>query len=201
MQKGYKMILGLTGFSGAGKSTVAQIFKEQGFYHLDCDFIVHERVYRDPTVLNTLANEYGNEIIENGALNRAVLRKYTMGNPNALERLNSLVMPHILSAIHDDLMEHNEDHIILDAPLLFESGLDQKCDCVLSVIADHKAATERIIQRDHLQPNEAEKRLSSQHPAEYYTSKSDYVLYNNGDLTALHQETINLIKIILGEHQ
>ncbi len=195
------MVLGLTGFSGAGKSTVAQIFKEHGFFHLDCDYIVHERVYRDPTVLKIISDEFGKEIISNGALNRSVLRKYTMGKPEALKRLNDLVMPHILAAIHSDLLEHNEDHIILDAPLLFESGLHQKCDYILSVIADPKAATERIIQRDHLQPNEAEKRLSSQYPAEYYTSKSDYILHNNGDLNALHQETIHLIKIILGEHQ
>lgn len=195
------MVLGLTGFSGAGKSTVAQIFKEYGFFHLDCDYIVHERVYRDPTVLKIISDEFGKEIISNGALNRSVLRKYTMGKPEALKRLNDLVMPHILAAIHSDLLEHNEDHVILDAPLLFESGLHQKCDYILSVIADPKAATERIIQRDHLQPNEAEKRLSSQHPAEYYTSKSDYILHNNGDLNALHQETIHLIKIILGEHQ
>ena len=195
------MVLGLTGFSGAGKSTVAQIFKEYGFFHLDCDHIVHERVYRDPTVLKIISDEFGKEIISNGALNRSVLRKYTMGKPEALKRLNDLVMPHILAAIHSDLLEHNEDHVILDAPLLFESGLHQKCDYILSVIADPKAATERIIQRDHLRPNEAEKRLSSQHPAEYYTSKSDYILHNNGDLNALHQETIHLIKIILGEHQ
>lgn len=195
------MILGLTGFSGAGKSTVAQIFKEQGFYHLDCDFIVHERVYRDPTVLNALANAFGNEIIDQGALNRAVLRKYTMGNPEALDHLNRLVMPFILSAINADLAAHKEQHIILDAPLLFESGLDQKCDCVLSVVADPKAAAERIILRDHLQPTDAEKRLSSQHPAEYYIEKSDYILQNNGDLNTLHQETIHLIKIILGEQQ
>ncbi|MBR2013770.1 MAG: dephospho-CoA kinase [Clostridia bacterium] len=195
------MILGLTGFSGAGKSTVAQIFKEHGFYHLDCDNIVHERVYRDPTVLNVLAEEFGKEIIADGALNRPILRKYTMGKPEALDRLNRLVMPFILSAIHADLAAHKDQHIVLDAPLLFESGLDQKCDCVLSVVADPKAAAERIILRDHLQPTDAEKRLSSQHSAEYYIEKSDYILQNNGDLNTLHQETIHLIKIILGEHQ
>ncbi len=191
------MVLGLTGFSGAGKSTVAQIFKQHGFYHLDCDNIVHERVYRDPMVLNALAEEFGKEIISDGVLNRSVLRNYTMGDPKALQRLNDLVMPHILSAIQADLTEHRGSHIILDAPLLFESGLNQKCDCVLSVIANPKAATERIILRDHLRPSEASKRLSSQHPAEFYTNKSDYILQNDGDLTTLQQDTLNLIQSIL----
>ncbi len=191
------MVLGLTGFSGAGKSTVAQIFKQHGFYHLDCDNIVHERVYRDPMVLKALTEEFGKEIISDGVLNRSVLRNYTMGDPKALQRLNDLVMPHILSAIQADLTEHRGSHIILDAPLLFESGLDKKCDCVLSVIANPKAATERIILRDHLRPSEASKRLSSQHPAEFYTDKSDYILQNDGDLTTLQQDTLNLIQSIL----
>lgn len=194
------MILGLTGFSGAGKSTVAQIFKQHGFYHLDCDNIVHERVYRDPIVLNALCEEFGKEIVSGGALNRTILREYTMGNPEALQRLNRLVMPYILSAIQADLTEHRGSHIILDAPLLFESGLDQKCDCILSVIADPKVAEERIILRDHLLLAEAEKRLSSQHPAEFYTDKSDYILQNDGDLKTLQQDTLNLIQCILKNH-
>ena len=195
------MVLGLTGFSGAGKSTVAQIFEQHGFYHLDCDYIVHERVYRDPKVLTLLAEEFGEEIIADGALNRPILRKYTMGNPDALTRLNCLVMPHILAAIDSDLQEQAGKNIILDAPLLFESGLDKKCDRVLSVIADKKVAEERIILRDHLRPTDAQKRLSSQHSAEFYTSKSDYVLKNNGDMDALHRQTVRLINIISGEHQ
>lgn len=194
------MILGLTGFSGAGKSTVAQIFKERGFYHLDCDYIVHECVYRDPIVLNALAEEFGAKIIQDGALNRAVLREYTMGDAEALERLNRLVMPYILSAIEADLQAHKDQHIVLDAPLLFESNLDQKCDSILSVIADYKTAADRIIRRDHLHPRDAEKRLSSQHPAEYYTAGSDYVIQNNGDLDALHRDTIDLIDAIFKKH-
>lgn len=202
MQKGYNyyMILGLTGFSGAGKSTVAQIFKQYGFYHLDCDHIVHEQVYRDPIVLTALSEEFGKEIISDGELNRSVLRKYTMGKPEALKRLNDLVMPYILSAIYADLKKHSDSHIILDAPLLFESGLDQQCDCVLSIVADPQAATERIILRDHLQPKEASKRLSSQHSAEFYTGKSDYVLQNDGDLKTLQQYTESLIQSILKKY-
>lgn len=190
------MILGLTGFSGAGKSTVAAIFKEQGFYHLDCDSIVHDQVYHDPAVLGKLAEAFGDDILENNQLNRVALRKATMGNPEALRHLNEIVMPFILAAIYKTIEDHRDKHIILDAPLLFESGLDQKCDRILSVVADLENAEQRIILRDHLQPSEAKKRLSSQHTAEYYTQKSDYVLWNNGDLEALHADTLKLIKTI-----
>lgn len=190
------MILGLTGFSGAGKSTVAAIFKEQGFYHLDCDHIVHNEVYEDPAVLRALAQAFGTGILCNGALDRPTLRGYTMGNPEALKKLNQTVMPFILAAIQQKLDSHRDEDIVLDAPLLFESGLHLKCDKVLSVIADPKDAAERIIERDHLQPEEAKRRLSSQHPAAYYTEKSDYVIMNHGELSLLRERTLDLIRTL-----
>jgi dephospho-CoA kinase len=194
------MILGLTGFSGAGKSTVAAIFKEQGFYHLDCDDIVHHQVYRDPQVLQALADSFGTDILCQGALDRAALRNHTMGNPQALDRLNQTVMPFILDAIQQTLDAHKKENIILDAPLLFESGLDLKCNKVLSVISDPKKAANRIIERDHLRPEEAKKRLSSQHPADFYIQKSDYFIINDGDLSSLREKTLKLIRM-LGEKE
>ncbi len=187
------MILGLTGFSGSGKSTVAEIFKEQGFYHLDCDFLVHEVVYKDPVVLRAIADQFGEDLIQDSALNRPLLRQKTVGNPETLSLLNRTVMPFILAAIETVLKENSASPIILDAPLLFESKLDQRCDRILSVIADKDAAKERIIERDHLRPEDAQKRLSSQHPAEYYIEKSHYIIYNNSDLAALRAQTLELI--------
>ena len=190
------MILGLTGFSGAGKSTVAAIFKEQGYYHLDCDHLVHHEVYGDAEVLQALADAFGEDILRDGALDRPALRGVTMGNPAALEKLNQIMMPFILAAIQRTLDAHRGENIILDAPLLFESGLDKKCDKVLSVVADPKDAAERIIERDHLRPEEAQRRLSSQHPASFYTAQSDHTIMNRGDLSALRQHTLELIRTI-----
>ena len=193
------MILGLTGFSGSGKSTVAEIFKEQGFYHLDCDRLVHEVVYKDPAVLRASAKEFGEDLLLHSELNRPLLRARTIGNPEALQRLNQTVMPFILATIEKVLQKQKGSPIILDAPLLFESGLNRRCDRVLSVIADREAAEERIILRDHLRPEEAQKRLSSQHSAQFYTQKSDYCIYNNGDLAALREQALKLIDTIYEE--
>ena len=190
------MILGLTGFSGAGKSTVAAIFKENGFYHLDCDRLVHEEVYRDPAVLNALSAAFGEEVLQDGLLNRPVLRQKTMGNPEALKKLNETVMPFILQHIEDTLEAHADQPIILDAPLLFESGLDQRCDKILSVIADKQEALQRIMERDGLSRCDAEKRLSSQHPATFYTQRSNYVLENNRGLSDLEKKTRALLQAL-----
>lgn len=191
------MILGLTGFSGAGKSTVAELLKEHGFYHIDCDRLVHNEVYRDPIVLNALIAAFGSAVVKDGALDRLALRKCTMGNPAALQKLNQTVMPFIKDHINKTLRAHSGENIILDAPLLFESGLDRQCDKVLSVVAEPKVALDRIVQRDGLTPEEAKKRLASQHAAEYYTAKSDYILRNDNGITALKKQTLELLQQIL----
>ncbi|MBQ7089782.1 MAG: dephospho-CoA kinase [Clostridia bacterium] len=183
------MILGLTGFSGAGKSTVAAILKENGFYHLDCDAMVHDEVYTDPTVLKALALKFGDQIITNGTLDRIALRHCVMGNPDALELLNLTVRPFILDYIDRHLKNHASENIILDAPLLFESGLESQCDKVLSVITDPQTALKRIIQRDSLSKTDAQKRLQSQHDSTYYTDRSDYVIKNDRDLDDLRAQT------------
>ncbi len=190
------MILGLTGFSGAGKSTVASIFKEQGFYHLDCDLLVHKTVYRDPQVLKALAAAFGSDVVQNGALNRPALRACTMGDPAALKKLNETVMPFILAHIQQQLDAHRGTPIILDAPLLFESGLNQKCHKTLCVVSSPHIALKRIMERDGLTQREAEKRLSSQHPTEFYTQKCDYIIWNNDDIPALNEQALKLVKEI-----
>lgn len=187
------MILGLTGFSGSGKSTVAAILKENGFYHLDCDVMVHNEVYTDPAVLQAISAVFGDSVIQNGCLDRIALRHCVMGNPNALNTLNDTVRPFILAYIDRHLRSHANEDIILDAPLLFESGLDQKCDKVLSVITDTELAMKRIIERDLLTAEEAKKRLCSQHPAEFYAERSDYVINNNQDLNTLKALTTKML--------
>lgn len=188
------MILGLTGFSGAGKSTVAALIKEHGFYHLDCDQLVHDEVYRDPQVLAAIAAAFGEDLLHSDGLDRPALRRRVMGKPDALKKLNDTVMPFILEHIERKLITHQKEPIVLDAPLLFESGLDQKCDKVLSVITDPDVALERIITRDGLTRPEAEKRLASQHPAAFYIERSDYIIKNNEGIQALKQQTLELLK-------
>ncbi len=188
------MILGLTGFSGSGKSTVASLLKEHGFHHIDCDRLVHEEVYHSKTVLDALAAAFGDAVIHDGVLDRKALRERTFGNPAAVSCLNQVVMPHILSTIEKHLNNHSDKNVVLDAPLLFEYHLEEKCDRTLSVLADEKIAINRIIQRDQINEEAAKKRLSNQHPAAFYIDKSDFVIMNNGNLKALEQQVAQFIK-------
>ena len=191
------MVLGLTGFSGAGKSTVAALLIRQGFYHIDCDQVVHNEVYQDPKVLDAIAAAFGAETVQEGVLDRRLLRNRTMGNPAAISRLNQVVMPSVMAAIERHLNTHQGEKVILDAPLLFEYGLEKRCDYTLSVIAEETLALERIVQRDSISEEDAKKRLSSQKTAAYYIDKSDYVITNNKDSAALEMQVQELLKKII----
>ena len=186
------MILGLTGFSGSGKSTVAHLLEQHGFYHLDCDRVVHDEVYKDPAVLRALDSAFG-PVAKDGVLDRAALRRCTMGNPLAMKKLNETVMPFIMETLLNKLELHRNDSVIVDAPLLFESGLNRYCSKVLSVIASPEVALSRIMERDSLSREDAEKRLNSMHPAAYYVEKSDYIIDNSADLSALERAVEELI--------
>lgn len=188
------MVVGLTGFSGTGKSTVAALLRENGFHHIDCDRIVHEEVYKDSAVLTAIAAAFGEDTIKDGTIDRIALRSRTLGNPAAVSRLNQVVMPHIIAAIEKHLKNTADQNVILDAPLLFEYGLEKKCTHTLSVIADEGIALSRIIKRDQIDEETARKRLSSQHPAAYYIEKSDYVITNNDDTAALKKQVNTIIK-------
>ncbi len=190
------MIIGLTGFSGAGKTTVSAVFAQNGFSILDCDKIVHDEVYYDPTVLEAIAKTFGRECIQKGTIDRAVLRNKTLGDRQMTQLLNKTVLPFIIAHIRKWIKEHSTGHILLDAPLLFESGLDQDCDKTVAVISDPALSKERIIRRDHITPEQAEQRLFSQHDADYYIRKCDYILQNNEGIDDLRQKAEELIGAI-----
>ncbi len=190
------MIIGLTGFSGSGKTTVSQVFAEQGFFVVDCDRIVHEEVYQKPKVLDAIAAAFGQECIEEGKLNRTVLRSKTMGNPQETMRLNQTVLPLIAEHIQSILEQNTHRPILLDAPTLFESGLQAQCHKILCVITSPDVAVKRIMERDHLSEEDAKKRLSSQHPASFYTERSDFTILNDGDLDHLRAQTKKIIEVL-----
>ena len=190
------MVVGLTGFSGAGKSSVAKIFAEHGFFIIDCDQIVHQEVYYDPAVVSAIAKTFGSDTVSKGTIDRGILREKVMGDPEHLKKLNQTVLPFIIRHIRNILKNHQDQPVLLDAPLLFESGLNNDCDYTIAVVADPELSKERIMQRDHLTEEQAQRRISSQPSAAYYTEKCTYTLTNNEGISDLQQQTRNLIATI-----
>lgn len=198
---GSTVIVGLTGQTGAGKSTVSRVFVEQEFSLIDADRIAREVVEPGSPCLDELFEYFGSTIRgENNSLNRKALASIVFTDAHKLEVLNSIIHPYITEEIFRRINQFaQEGHILilLDAPTLFESKASDFCDLIISVLADPEIRRDRIIARDHLTEEAALQRMQAQLPEEFFVKHSDYIIRNNADLTkltALAEEVADKVK-------
>lgn len=193
------IIVGLTGQSGAGKTTVCNTFEKNGFAIINADIVAREVMSKGSECLKKTVDVFGNILLEDGTLDRQKLAGVVFSDSDKLKIYEDIIFPYIISSIKDKIdkyKENRENYILLDAPTLFESGADGLCDIIVSVIADRDIRLERILERDDITSEQAENRLNSQESDEFYTEKSDYVIRNNNTLSELENNAIDVINLI-----
>ncbi len=196
------IVVGLTGQTGAGKSTVSQIFVQNGFTLIDADRISREVMSAGTPCLEEVFDFFGEDIRNaDGSLNRKALAKLVFNDKGKLECLNSICHPFITEEIFSRI-SHNSAHgnclILLDAPTLFESRAADFCDLIISVVASPDLRRNRIIARDGLTETEANERMNAQLDEDFFISHSDYVIRNDEDLAQLYElseEVADKIKV------
>ena len=169
--------IGLTGQTGAGKGFVGEYLKALGFNVLDTDIYARKITEKNASVLAVLAENFGNDIIKDGELDRPLLAKRAFSTPENTEKLNSITHPAILELCEQDAVFPS----VLDAPLLFESGGDKLCYKTVAVLANAELRLERIMKRDGITKEQALARMNAQQSEEFYKSNSDFTVLNNGE--------------------
>lgn len=178
------IVVGLTGQTGAGKSTISQVFAENGFSIINADVVARQVMEKGSACLAEIAETFGRDVLDSkGGLDRKKLAGIVFTDSERLKTLNSISYPYITREILRQIntfSDAGEDFILLDAPTLFESGADSFCDIIVSVVADAAIRKQRIISRDGITPEQAQNRMDSQLDEEYFISHSGYIINNNG---------------------
>lgn len=191
------IVLGLTGQTGAGKSTLCRYLQQKGCTVIDADQVARNVVEKGSACIADIVLEFGVEYLTmDGNLNRRKLGESVFTDKAKLKKLNDIMFPYIINNIKEKIAEAKDASdgiIILDAPTLFESGCDKFCDKVISVIASQDVRCHRIIERDGLSEEEAMHRITAQHSDSFYTERSWVVLQNNSDVDDLKQQADHML--------
>jgi dephospho-CoA kinase len=201
LEKAKLKVLGITGSSGSGKTTVSDILRLKGIDVIDSDKVAKEMTKPNSPYLNNIIADFGKEILlEDGNLNRKKLAQIIYDDKEALKKLNSITFNYVFKEILRRLKnfeEQGKEIIGIDAPLLFECGLNKYCSIVIAVTANDEQKIEKICERDNISREVAIKRLKIQHPDNYYVERADIEIKNDiGDYDKLYIDVCNLLKDI-----
>ena len=173
------LIIGLTGGIGSGKSTVSRFFSELGVQIIDADLVARQVVKKGQPALTQIAQHFGSEILINGELNRTLLRKLIFKNEHQKVWLNNLLHPLIRAQIVEQLSKAKGDYVLLEAPLLFENGLDKLSAYSLIVDIDEALQVKRACQRDGASEEAIKAIIASQIDRQQRLQKADFIIDNN----------------------
>jgi dephospho-CoA kinase len=189
------IILGLTGSIGMGKSETARMFKRLGVPVYDADAIVHGLYREGGAAVDPIATRFPGAVI-NGAVDRQALGRLVLGKPDELRALETIVHPLTAQAqisFLDKAREMRASLVVLDVPLLFETGADKRVDKVLVVSAPPELQRARVLAREGMTEEKLNSILAKQMPDAEKRARADFVLHTNRGVLAAYQEIIHLV--------
>ena len=172
------MIIGITGGTGCGKTTLLKEIEARGGLVLDCDAIYHELLTRDCALLNAINDRFPGVVVDK-KLERKKLGAIVFGDEQALLDLNAITHGAIRAAIVRRLVE-KPALAAIDAIALFEGGLARLCDTCVAVCAPFETRVERLMQRDGITREYAQNRINAQKGEDWFREQCGYTLYNDG---------------------
>ena len=176
-----RRIIGVTGRSGCGKSLLSARLEQMGAQVLDADKIYAELLQTENPMTGMLNHRFPG-VWKDGVLDRKKLADIVFSDEQARLDLNFITHSQVKAEMHYRTVHSDSKLIVLDVPLLFESGIDRLCDLTLAVLADREGSLLRIMKRDGIDRPRAEARLNSQPDDAFYRARADLLLHNRGSL-------------------
>jgi dephospho-CoA kinase len=190
------LLVGLTGNIASGKSTVAQLLSERGATIIDADVLARRAVERGSQAFDAIVKRWGTSVLSpDGHLDRAALRRTVFGNPRELEALNEIVHPEVERLRNQRIAEaraRGDRVVVCDIPLLFEKKMVDAFDRIVLVDAPRPLRLERLVVDRGLRETEAMDMIAAQMPADLKRARADFVVENQGTLTALEDQVASL---------
>ncbi len=178
-----KFVFGITGPTGAGKTTVSNIFREKGIYVIDCDTIAKEVTDNNRDCLKELRQTFGDAVFNiDGTLNRPHLANIVFSNDDKLKLLNKITHKYIKDKIRKEIDRACSDIIAIDGAVIIGSPVMDLVHTLVVVTADPEIRIRRIIERDNISFESAQKRILSQMSNAEYESYADFIIKNNDNV-------------------
>eukprot|EP01127_Copromyxa_protea_P000012 TRINITY_DN10012_c0_g1_i1.p1 TRINITY_DN10012_c0_g1~~TRINITY_DN10012_c0_g1_i1.p1 ORF type:complete len:224 (-),score=47.93 TRINITY_DN10012_c0_g1_i1:1-672(-) len=194
------LVVGLTGGISSGKSTVSKELQRNGCQVIDFDKLSREVNKKGTQCYKSLVQEFGEEILDkDGEIERKKLGEIVFPDKTKLRKLNGITHKHIAILFAKELLWHfltGTRYLVLDSPLLIETGLHRICHFTVLVSVPEDVQLERLIARDEMEEEHAKARIASQMKAEDKKRYANYVLDNSGTLEEIPAKTKTLVEAI-----
>lgn len=195
------IIIGLTGGIATGKSTISGMFVKQGIPVIDSDLIAKQVVEVNKPAYLKIVESFGDDILLcTGHLNRKKIATVVFNDDEKREKINSIIHPEVKKVIVNEMKKFDalgNPFIVLDVPLLFESGFDELCDFTVVVFTDVKTQYSRLMMRDNLSKEEAEKRIEAQWNIKEKLRLADFKIDNSLSILETRKQFDMLMKKLM----
>jgi dephospho-CoA kinase len=196
------LVVGITGGIGSGKSIVCKVFEQLGIAVYNADKEARNLMSNDTALIKELKKQFGPDIFSlKEGLNRKKLAELVFNDKEQLMKLNAMVHPHVKKHFHKWMKEYQDSkYLVKEAAILFESGADEDCNLIITVVAPRELRIQRVMERDDVTKEKVRAIIDNQWSSTDKIKKSDYVIANDDHILVipqvieLHETFLNLRK-------
>jgi len=187
-----RKVIGITGGLATGKTTIADMFVEKGAVKIDADEISHRLLEKDADIRSKVAKLFGEEMLNGGAIDRKKLGDTVFFDKKKLDQLSNILHPAIIRCIKDEIKHYGDQVVVLDAPLLIETGLEDIVDILIVVFTDYETQVKRAANRG-ISGQEAKNIIAMQMPLTEKVKFADFIIDNSSEDMKTTKEGVDKI--------